>query len=199
MSEPQSNPMPGHRRSISEGALGNETKAEDAILLSRVGEKDQAAMAALFDRYAHMAYSVAFRVLGDSAHAEDVTQDVFFQLWQNPNSFAAGRGSLGAWLAVVVRNRAIDVLRKRRPSDPVDELVLPAGVDVADDVERHTMVERIRRVLQGLPAEQRNSVEMAFFEGLTHAEIAKQTGDPLGTVKTRIRSALLSVRKAMQG
>jgi RNA polymerase sigma-70 factor (ECF subfamily) len=198
MADSSSNPMPRSPRSLNEGELRNDQLAEDAHLLNRVRERDQAAMAAIFDRYARMAYSVAFRVLGDSAQAEDVMQDVFFQLWQTPESFATGRGSLGAWIAVVVRNRVIDVLRKRRPSDPVGEVVLAAGVDVAADVEQHTMVQKIRSVLKGLPAEQRTTVEMAFFDGLTHSEIAEQTGDPLGTVKTRIRTALRSVRRAMK-
>lgn len=197
MPDPSANPKPAGPRSLHEGDLRNGQLAEDARLLNRVRERDQAAMATIFDRYARMAYSVAFRVLSDPAQAEDVMQDVFFQLWQSPESFATGRGSLGAWIAVVVRNRAIDVLRKRRPSDPVEEVVLPAGVDVAADVEQHTMVQRIRTVLRGLPAEQRTTVEMAFFDGLTHSEIAEQTGDPLGTVKTRIRAALTSVRRAM--
>lgn len=197
MPDPSANPKPAGPRSLHEGELRNGQLAEDARLLNRVRERDQAAMATIFDQYARMAYSVAFRVLSDPAQAEDVMQDVFFQLWQSPESFATGRGSLGAWIAVVVRNRAIDVLRKRRPSDPVEEVVLPAGVDVAADVEQHTMVQRIRTVLRGLPAEQRTTVEMAFFDGLTHSEIAEQTGDPLGTVKTRIRAALTSVRRAM--
>lgn len=172
---------------------------DDSRMLERVRARDQSAMAELFDRYARMVYSVAFRVVKDATQAEDIVQDVFFQLWQNPSAFATGRGSLGAWLAVVVRNRSIDALRRRRPSDPVDEVVLPAATNVASEVERHTMVERVRVVLSGLPAEQRQSVELAFFEGLTHAEIAAQTGDPLGTVKTRIRTALISVRKAFEG
>jgi RNA polymerase sigma-70 factor (ECF subfamily) len=197
MPDPSPNPKTGSPRSTNEGELRNVDLAEDAHLLNSLRERDQAAMAAIFDRYARMAYSVAFRVLSDSGQAEDVMQDVFFQLWQNPESFATGRGSLGAWIAVVVRNRAIDVLRKRRPSDPVEEVVLPAGVDIAADVEQHTMVQRIRTVLKGLPAEQRTTVEMAFFDGLTHSEIAEQTGDPLGTVKTRIRAALTTVRRAM--
>lgn len=193
------NPNPPATRSSREGESRNDPRAEDALLLKRIHEKDQAAMTAIFDRYAGMAYSVAFRVLKDPAQTEDVIQDLFFWLWQNPDSFAPGRGSLAAWLAVVVRNRAIDVLRKRRFCDSVEEVVLPADTNVASDVELRSTVERVRRVLRGLPPEQRSSVEMAFFEGLTHSEIAEQTGDPLGTVKTRIRSALMSIRKALQG
>jgi RNA polymerase sigma-70 factor (ECF subfamily) len=174
------------------------SSADDKILLERILARDQTAMADLFDRYSRMVYSVAMRVVKDSAQAEDVMQDVFFQVWQNPKAFVSDRGSLGAWLAVVVRNRAIDVVRRRRPSDPVEDVVLPASTNVAAEVEHRTMIERVRKVMNDLPAEQRESVEMAFFQGLTHAEIAQQKGEPLGTVKTRIRTALISVRKAFQ-
>ncbi|HEY3704320.1 MAG TPA: sigma-70 family RNA polymerase sigma factor [Terracidiphilus sp.] len=168
------------------------------MLLQRVAGRDQRAMTEVFDRHSGMAFSVALRVLGDPAQAEDVMQEVFFQVWQNPKSFAPERGSLGAWLAVVVRNRCIDALRRRRPSDSVDDVVLESGTDVADEVERSTMIERVRGVLKGMPQEQRESLELAFFGGLTHAEIAKEKGEPLGTVKTRIRMALISLRKAFQ-
>ena len=167
-------------------------------MLERVSAGDQAAMAEIFDRYSGMAYSVALRVLGDPAQAEDVMQEVFFQVWRNPKSFAPERGVMGAWLAVVVRNRCIDVRRRRRPTDPVEDVILVSASDVASEVERSTLIERVRGVLAGLPAEQRESLELAFFEGMTHAEIAAQKGEPLGTVKTRIRAALLTLRKALQ-
>jgi len=153
-------------------------------------------MTELFDRYGGMVYSVALRVLKDPGHAEDVMQEIFFQVWENPKNFVEGRGSLGAWLAVVARNRAIDSLRRRKPSDPVEDVVLPSRTNLASEVERNTMMEKVRAVLDGLPSEQQKSIELAYFEGLSHSEIAAQTGDPLGTVKTRIRSALISVRKA---
>lgn len=169
------------------------------MLLERVESRDQGAMAEVWDRYSGMAYSVALRVLRDPAQAEDVIQEVFFQVWQNPRRFVPERGSLGAWLAVVVRNRSIDAMRKRRPSDPVEDVVLAANTDVASEVERTTMMERVRGIMQGLPAEQRESLELAYFGGMTHAEIAEEKGEPLGTVKTRIRTALISLRKALAG
>jgi len=158
---------------------------------------DQQAMTELFDRYGSMVYSIALRVLNDPGQAEDVMQEIFFQVWRNPNAFVAGRGSLGAWLAVMARNRAIDSLRRRRPTDSVDDIVLVSQTDIGSDVERNRMMEKVRGVLKDLPMEQQKSVEMAFFEGLTHSEIAARTGDPLGTVKTRIRSALMTLRKAI--
>jgi RNA polymerase sigma-70 factor, ECF subfamily len=173
------------------------TASIDAVLLGRVRTDDQVAMTELFDRYGGMVYSVALRVLNDPSQAEDVMQEIFFQVWRNPDAFVSGRGSLGAWLAVMARNRAIDSLRKRRPTDSVDDVVLASNSDLGSEVERNRMMEKVRGVLKDLPMEQQNSVELAFFEGLTHSEIAARTGDPLGTVKTRIRSALITLRKAI--
>ena len=170
----------------------------DAELLKRISQRDEAAMASLFDRYAKLVYSIALRVLHEPSEAEDVMQDVLIQIWRGAPSFIGGRGSLGGWLAVVARNRAIDVLRRRRPSDPVDEVVLPVSLDLASEAERHTLIERLRSVVNKLPEEQQKSLQLAFFEGLTHSEIAEKTGDPLGTVKTRIRLALISLRKVLQ-
>jgi RNA polymerase sigma-70 factor (ECF subfamily) len=178
-------------------AAGGGTPSIDVDLLVRVKADDQVAMTELFERYGGMVYSVALRVLNDQGQAEDVMQEIFFQVWRNPDSFVSGRGSLGAWLAVMARNRAIDSLRRRRPTDSVDDVVLASKTDFAADIERNRMMEKVRRVIKDLPAEQQRSVEMAFFEGLSHSEIAAQTGDPLGTVKTRIRSALMTLRKAI--
>ena len=163
----------------------------------RVKGGDQQAMTELFDQYSGMVYSVALRVLKDPGQAEDVMQEIFFQVWRNPNAFVSGRGSLGAWLAVMARNRAIDSLRRRRPTDSVEDVVLASPLDLGSEVERNRMMEKVRGVLKDLPMEQQKSVELAFFEGLSHSEIAARTGDPLGTVKTRIRSALITLRKAI--
>jgi len=155
-------------------------------------------MASLFDRYSKVVYSVALRVLRDPASAEDILQEIFMQVWRNPDSFTAARGSLGGWLAVVSRNRSIDALRRKRPTDSVDDIVLASSYNLAAEAERNSLMERARGVITQLPTEQRKTLEMAFFDGLTHSEIAEMTGDPLGTVKTRIRSALLTLRKAFQ-
>src|SRR5581483_4282835 len=174
------------------------SSAQDELLLERVRARDDKAMTDLFDRYGGLVYSVALRVLTDPAHAEDVMQDVFFYLWTNSASFVAKRGSLGAWLLVVTRNRAIDALRRRRPSDPVDEVVLPANTNLASEAERNAIMAKVRKAMNALPPDQQKSLQLAFFEGLSHSEIAAQTGDPLGTVKTRIRTALIRDRKAIQ-
>ena len=155
-------------------------------------------MTAIFDRYAPLVYSVAFRVLRDASEAEDVMQEIFIQLWRSPAAFVSARGSLGAWLVVVTRNRAIDVLRRRRYADPIEIFDLPSATDLGSITERNILMDKVRIALQDLPSEQRTSLEMAFFDGLSHSEIAEKTGDPLGTIKTRIRLGLISVRKALQ-
>jgi RNA polymerase sigma-70 factor (ECF subfamily) len=169
---------------------------DDAALLALVRRGDEYAMASLFDRYSRIVYSVALRVLRDPASAEDVLQEVFMQIWRNPDGFVATRGSLGGWLAVVSRNRSIDALRRKRPTESVDDIALASNYNLADEAERNSMMEKARDVISQLPVEQRKTLEMAFFDGLTHSEIAEMTGDPLGTVKTRIRSALTTLRKA---
>lgn len=170
---------------------------DDLGLLSDIRSGSQDAMASFFDRYSKIVYSVALRVLKDTGEAEDVMQEIFVQVWQNPAAFVSGRGSLGGWLVVVARNRAIDKLRRRKPSDPVELFALPSSTNLALESERTLLLERIRAAMAKLPEEQRASVELAFFEGLSHAEIAEKTGDPLGTVKTRIRLALIAIRKGL--
>jgi RNA polymerase sigma-70 factor (ECF subfamily) len=185
----------------SEGKVSAVSKAstdDDASLLAQLHSGNQSAMATLYDRYSRLVYSVALRVLREPAAAEDVIQEVFMQLWRNPDNFRASRGSLGGWLAVVARNRSIDVLRRKRAATPMEEVALVMPGDLADEAERGRLMERARTTIQELPREQRKALEMAFFDGLTHSEIADMTGDPLGTVKTRIRTALLSLRKALQ-
>jgi RNA polymerase sigma-70 factor (ECF subfamily) len=171
---------------------------DDTELLTKVQHGDERAMAVLFDRYSKIVYSVSLRVLRDTAAAEDVMQEIFMQIWRNPNSFVAAKGSLGGWLSVVARNRSIDTLRRKRPSEQVEEMNLASSSNIADEAERSILMERARAAVVLLPLEQRKTLEMAFFDGLTHSEIAEMTGDPLGTVKTRIRSALLTLRKGFQ-
>ncbi len=168
----------------------------DAMLVSAIRGGDEAAMAQLYDRYSGVVYSVALRVLGDTGAAEDVLQEVFLQLWRNPGTFDAGRGSLPGWLAVIARNRAIDSLRKRRPEDEISDVVVSVEPDMVRGVEWSRTLDKIRGALGTMPQTQRAALELSFFEGLTHTEIAEKTGEPLGTIKTRIRAGLLVLRKA---
>ncbi|HEY9128035.1 MAG TPA: sigma-70 family RNA polymerase sigma factor [Acidobacteriaceae bacterium] len=170
---------------------------DDAELLEAVARQDQAAMATLFDRYSRLVYSIALRVLREPDQAEDVMQEVLLQVWRQPGGFVSQRGSLGAWLAVVARNRAIDVIRRRAHLTPLDELVGPEPRNLQKAVESDHLMKEVRQVVDALPQEQQAPLYMAYFEGLTHTEISERTGAPLGTVKTRIRSALIAVRRAL--
>ena len=168
----------------------------DAMLVSAIRSGDEQAMAQLYERYSPIVYSVALRVLGNTAAAEDVLQEVFMQLWRSPDTFDATRGSLPGWLAVITRNRAIDSLRKRRPEADITDVVLCIEPDLVRSAEWSLALETIRGALGSMPSSQRSALEMAFFGGLTHNEIAEKTGEPLGTIKTRIRAGLLTLRKA---
>ena len=169
---------------------------DEAALIERIQAGDETAMTDMYDRYSGIVYGVALRVLGNTTAAEDVLQEVFLQLWRNPQAFDANRGRLSAWLAVIARNRAIDHLRKRPPEEDIDELPISTGVNLENEAAQRLAIEKIRGVLSQLPQDQRRLLEMAFFEGMTHTEIAAKSGEPLGTVKTRIRTGLLALRKA---
>ena len=166
------------------------------MMVSAIRSGDEQAMAQLYDRYCPIVYSVALRVLGDAGAAEDILQEVFLQLWRSPQLFDATRGSLPGWLAVIARNRAIDSLRKRRPETDITDVVVSVEPDLAGRAELGRVAEKIRGALGGMPPAQRSALEMAFFDGLTHTEIAQKTGEPLGTIKTRIRAGLMFLRKA---
>jgi RNA polymerase sigma-70 factor (ECF subfamily) len=166
--------------------------------MDRVRSRDAHAFEALYDAYYRLVYGVALRVLSDAASAEDVTQAVFLKIWSTPDLFRAG--NFGAWIARVTRNRAFDVLRARaaRPEAEVPES-LPAQDALEETALAQLDAEAVRKAIATLPEEQRNLIELGFFSGITHHEIAKSTGLPLGTVKTRIRSGLRRLRSALDG
>jgi len=177
--------------------MSSETRTDagdDMRLVARVRAGDQQALAELYDRYSSVVYGVALRILQDTGAAEDVLQDIFLQLWRRPEAFDSSRGSLTAWLAVIARHRAIDRLRKRRPESDIEGCVIAGGADPRDETERSLIIEKVRGVMSEMGADQRTAMEMAFFQGLTHTEIAEKTGEPLGTIKTRIRGGLQMLR-----
>lgn len=214
MPDAPSNPFPAPERSLDEtlkprpesepmvdgttGSGAERLPLSDGALLELVAGRDQPAMTEIFRRYGGLVYSIALRVLKDRGQAEDLVQEVFFQLWRNPGAFHPNRGALGAWLLVVARNRAIDSIRRRRPTDSLDDHVLPSAANLADEAERDAMMRKVKAAMSNLPSEQRAPLELAYFEGLTQSEIAERTGDPLGTVKTRIRLALTTLRRSLQ-
>jgi RNA polymerase sigma-70 factor (ECF subfamily) len=168
-------------------------------LIARIRAHDQQGMSELYDRYSKVVYAVALRVLQETTAAEDVLQDVFMQLWRNPDAFDASRGSLAAWLAVISRHRSIDRLRKRRPELDIEDCVIAGSTDLRDETERSLLIEKVRAALADLDPKQREAIELAYFGGLTHTEVAEKTGEPLGTIKTRIRTALQHLRDKFSG
>ena len=171
--------------------------ATDAALVKRIVARDESALAALYDRYAGMLSSVLNRILRDTQAAEEILQDIFYQLWRTASQFDPSRGSLPGWLLVIARNRAISRLRRHNPSqgeELVDNMVLlPTNIESA--VAQQQLLGRVKGALENLPKEQRDAIELAYFQGLTHSEIARRTGDPLGTVKTRLRSAVETLKR----
>jgi len=166
--------------------------------MERVREGDTAAFEALYDAYSRLVYGVALRVLSDAASAEDATQAVFMKLWSNPELFRTG--NFAAWIVRVARNRAFDVLRAKaaRPEDQFPETI-PAQDALEDTAMAQIDAESVRAAIAQLPEEQRKLIELGFFGGVTHQEMAKTTGLPLGTVKTRIRSGLRRLRSVLDG
>src|SRR5437868_5086630 len=154
---------------------GAKVVLHDAELVASIRSGHEGAMSHLYDRYSGIVYAVALRVLNDTAAAEDVLQEVFMQLWRKPASFNSTRGSLGAWLAVITRHRAIDLLRKRKPEANFEEVIIPANCDLESEAGRKKSIERVRGVMAAMPTEQRSALELAFFEGLTHTEISAKT------------------------
>jgi RNA polymerase sigma-70 factor, ECF subfamily len=166
----------------------------DATLIAAVGAGDATALMALYDRYNRQAFGLAFRVLGDAATAEEVVQDAFMALWRAASSFDTNRGAVKSWLLTIVHNRSIDRLRAAKSRGGTVELEVAdyAGVneDPWDSVTDEIDGAQVRAAVAELPTEQRTAVELAYFQGLTHQEIAERTQVPLGTIKGRLRLGL---------
>lgn len=183
--------------------------AEDRALVTRMAAGDEAALARLYDRFGTLAYSLAYRVLGEAADAEEAVSDAFVQAWNSAGSFDASRGSVSAWIAMIARSRALDRVRARsrrgaateRAAAADDEGLAAAVSEVgpAPDAaaEAADTRGRIKAALAELPEPQRRALEMAYFDGLSHSEIAQALNEPLGTVKTRIRAGLDKLRSTL--
>jgi RNA polymerase sigma-70 factor, ECF subfamily len=182
----------------------DEDRSADQLALAGLARGDETALASLYDRHATGVYSLALRILQDVGDAEDIVQEVFTQAWRQASRYDARRGAVVAWLLTMARTRAIDRLRARRTrtQDVIDDDV----AEVSDPVALQDamllsgeQVSRVRAAVSQLPVLQRVALELAYYEGLTHAEIAARLEEPLGTVKTRIRSAMLKLRDALEG
>lgn len=197
-SSPYSNEKESRLSLARQNQATKSQELNEGALVAAIRSGNQEAMAELYDRYSSVVYAVALRVLGNTGAAEDVLQEVFMQLWRNPGAFDPSRGNLAPWLAVITRNRAVDVLRKRRPQSDLEETVLSVEPDMAADADRGRASEKVRAALKQMQPEQRSALEMAYFQGYSHSEISTKTGEPLGTIKTRIRSGLMQLRKVIE-
>jgi RNA polymerase sigma-70 factor, ECF subfamily len=183
-------------------AAGCEAMVKDSELLAKIAAGDQRAIEILHERFAPAMYSVAMRVTRSERLSQESVQDAFMAVWQNPRTFNPERGSLGPWLFTLARYKAIDAVRReaaaKRQTTEADLELYQAPDDVHDEVWRGLRRERINEAIRGLPEDQRRALSLAFIEGLTHVEVAEREGVPLGTAKTRIRTALLRLRAALE-
>ncbi len=178
------------------------TEMDDAALLQAITAGQSAALAALYDRYGRLVYSLAMNVLSEPAAAEEVTQDVFVQVWDKASRYDGQLGKVSSWLIGIARNRSIDGLRRRNARPEGHQMLWEDGLSTDDppvesQVETAERKGRIRQAMARLPQEQRDALALAFFYGYTHQEIAAARGEPLGTVKTRIRLAMQKLRQEL--
>lgn len=169
----------------------------DDILMERLAAGDQDALMAAYDQYSPLVYALSLHVLRNPQSAEDVMQEVFLRLWRKASAYNPARGSLAGWLTVMARHQAIDSFRRTHRELPVADAVVPINRMRPNVPAYSADLVTVRSILEKLPAEQREVLDLAYFAGLTHAEIASHTGKPLGTVKSRIRLALQSLRRLL--
>jgi len=178
-------------------------RAYDSELAARLGRGDESALEALYDRYGGLGFTLAVRILNDRLLAEDVVQECFLSIWRSASGFDPGRSSFRSWFVTVVRNRCFDKLRGRAAQPKIAAEVevadRPGADDVPGTVAQTFTAERVRSALAGLPPEQRETLELAYYGGLSHSEIADRMGVPLGTVKGRIRMAMGKLREWLSG
>ncbi len=184
--------------------FGPDEQPADAALMERLIQKDAGALEALYDRHSRAVYSLVLRILQQAASAEEIVQDIFLQLWRNARQYQSARGPLLPWLLTVARNRALDRLRlkgerQRRREDTLDlQPVAVCAPNLEAQIDRDRRAARVRALIRALPAQQQKAIELAFFEGLSHSEIAEKLSEPLGTVKSWIRNGLLRLKEGLQ-
>lgn len=186
----------------------SENGDHDAALVAAMARGDQNAAAKLYDRHASIVYGLALRMLGDSTDAEEVALEAFSQAWREATRYDASRATVAGWLTTITRSRALDAIRSRKRRERVkneaeasgEATAMGQGFAAADErVEQADLTSAVARAMRELPDKQRHSIELAFFEGLTHPEIADRLREPLGTVKTRIRLGMLKLRDLLSG
>jgi RNA polymerase sigma-70 factor (ECF subfamily) len=190
---------PSERALSYSGESGS--NAEDAALIRRMVDADETALGALYDRWVRSLYSLVLYLLKDPDEAEDVVEETFWQAWRKADSYEPSKGAVSTWLFTIGRRKALDRLRSRRRSRE-DSMETERGfddlpsksADPGTEAEGSELRENVRTALRELPQEQREVLELGYFSGLSQAEIAEKTGQPLGTVKTRMRLAMQKLR-----
>jgi RNA polymerase sigma-70 factor (ECF subfamily) len=176
----------------------------DEELLALVVRRQEAALGAIYDRHGRLVFAVALRITGDRETAEEVVQDVFQNVWQTAGSFQSGVGSFPSWLLGITRHRAIDATRSKRERARAREQTLDMSYAPVDEtgldheVAQRMLQDAVRAALGALPAPQRQAIELAYYAGLTRAEIAARLNEPLGTIKTRLRLGLTKLRDLLR-
>ena len=184
------------------GTARSDADRTDRAWMDRLAGGDLGALDLLYEQYGAMAFSIAYRITGDRSAAEDVVQDAFLGAWRNAGRYADARGSVRTWLLSIVHHRAIDAIRRRRPTVelPDSETALPDTLTLPDawgEVEVRLDREAVQVALTSISNVQREAIELAYFGGLTQTEIAERTGVPLGTVKGRLRLGLQGLRAVL--
>ncbi len=175
----------------------NERRMDESTILASVEAGDRDAFGRLYDRFTPMLYSLALRILGNPADAEDVIQLTWVQVWRTAGRYEARRGSVASWLATIVRSRALDRTRTSAARARAEAAAPPAKPAAAAGFEEERV--RVRKALEELDSKQRRALELAYFEGLAHTEVASRLQAPLGTVKAWIRRGLLRLRDSLEG
>jgi RNA polymerase sigma-70 factor (ECF subfamily) len=176
----------------------------DGALVRRLLQRDVSAFEELYDRHSRLVYALVLRILQQATTTEEVVQDVFLQLWRNTAQYDGSRGPFVPWLLTIARNRALDQLRlkserQRRREDQTDELPpVVAMPDFEGSLDEKRRADRVRELMNSLNPQQRRAIELAYFEGLSHSEIANALKEPLGTVKSWIRNGLLRLKEGLQ-
>lgn len=182
--------------------VGDTTALSDGDLWVRLRERDMASLEALYARYGSYVYALALRMLGRAEEAEEIVQDVFWQLWKTETAYDPARASFRTWLFAITRNRCLDRLRRNRSRPSTEPPRGPGlGSTPSDPEQEAILAERRRHVVaafQALPDPQRRVLEMGFFNGLTHREIAERLGEPLGTVKSRIKMGMDKLKDSLR-
>lgn len=182
----------------------NRELSPDAALVQRLLQKDVGAFEQLYDRHSRLVYSLLLRILQQAGTAEEVAQDVFLQLWRNAAQYDESRGPFVPWLLTLARNRALDTLRlkserQRRREDQTEAMPLVVALpDYEKHLDEKHRSEKVRALMGSLNPQQKKAIELAYFEGLSHTEIAAALKEPLGTVKSWIRNGLLRLKEGLQ-